>query len=317
MSSRIQAYITEIAAACSAELGNRLRPETTRFIASQVAKDLADSPQALFIDGVSREDDSVLMVSNPGFPEFVGTAASKAVEAQSALGGALGDRVCTPVLTGAQDGVSYSLYKRFETFSSNRFLRKAQTLYTHDVLNGWLSEVFEQTKEEQTDAALRDEKFCAPLRALSSDDSLDASARQAAAALEAKVTGGDLRTFHCLQHGDFWFGNVFFKRSSVRALSPMGKDFKIIDWAGSQITGYPGIDAFRFFISVFGQRKMAAQGMEKYCRLTGLTRAEFALHCVCAMGAGATDLGQFPKDRFNALTLRLVSFLDQHDFLDT
>jgi hypothetical protein len=107
-----------------------------------------------------------------------------------------------------------------------------------------------------------------------------------------------------------------FCRSTVSALSPVRNEFQVIDWAGSRPDGFPGIDALRFSLSAFGQGRLASRWLGSYCAATGLTKPEFALHCVCAMGQLGTNLDQFPKQRFDALTASLLGFLERHDFLD-
>lgn len=309
----LEDHIHDIVAASSARLGDTLLPGTTRLIGRPALKeDVTDATQAFFIDGVSPEYSCVLLLSNPDAPDFVAEAASKASHARSVLGDGLGQRVCVPVLTGSWAKQSYSLYKRLDGYSQNKYLRRVQTLWSAGMVLEWLADVFGQTKHELT---AKENGFLEPLHALSEDDSLAEHVQQAAIGLCSRVQSGELRTFKCLQHGDFWFGNVMFPRNLIGATAPLQKEFQIIDWAGSEISGYPAVDALRFSLSVFGHGEYASRKLQAYCRATDLTKAEFALHSVCAVGWLHANLNHFPKPRFNAMASNIVQFLSRHDFL--
>ncbi len=65
-------HIIDIVETCSSRLGGALEVGTIRAIGSPAFKGrVADATQAFFVDGTSRDDDCVLILSNPQFPEMV------------------------------------------------------------------------------------------------------------------------------------------------------------------------------------------------------------------------------------------------------
>ncbi|MDP1702501.1 MAG: hypothetical protein Q8L53_16290 [Aestuariivirga sp.] len=310
-------YIIDIVESCSYRLNGALRVGTTRPIESPSFKErVADATKAFLVDGTSRENGYVLIVSNPRFPDFVNQAVSRAFDAQSVLGSSLGRAVCTPLLTGAWGGQSYAVYKRLDGYSRNKYLRRIQILSSSERIFAWLSGVFDRTKTEYKGAMDQERDFFNPLRILSADKSLDDIVQKAAFALESRISRGEARTFSCLQHGDFWFGNILFYRSAASSLSPIRQKFQVIDWGGSRLNGYPGIDALRFSLSAFGQGRVASERFCSYCDIIGLSKVELSLSCVCSLGWLEANLNQFPKSRFNELASNVVRFLDRHEFLD-
>ena len=308
--------IIDLVEGCSSRLGGALNVSTIRPIGSLASKErVADATQVLLVDGKSKEDDCVLILSNPRFPDAVDQAVIKALDAQSSLGIPLGRAVCTPLLTGRWNGQSYAVYQRLEGFSKNKYFRRFQVLSSGPKILDWLSGVFQKTRIECFVGEERDRDFLMPLRALSCDESLDDLVRKSAASLEGQVCRGENRTFKCLEHGDFWHDNVMFFRAPFAALSPAYKDFQIIDWGGSRLNGYPGIDVLRFSTSAFGQGAAASKRIRLFCESVGMSRVEFSLSCFCALGWLASNLNQFPKNKFNDLASGLASFLQRHEFL--
>jgi hypothetical protein len=309
-------HIIDIVEACSSRLEGVLEIGSVRPIGRPSFKGgVADATQAFFVDGASRRDDCVLILSNPQFPEMVDQAVTKAKDARVRLGPQLGEVVCTPLVNGRWEGRSYAVYSRLEGFSSNRYLRRLQVVSSERGIFDWLVNVFHHTREECAEREDRHQNFLKPLQTLSGDEDLSSLVRASTATLEGEVSHGRARAFKCLQHGDFWHGNVLFSRGPIAALSPIQKNFHVIDWAGSRLSGYPGIDALRFAISAFGQGSFASKKVRNFVRLVDLSDVEFSLSCFCALGWLASNLNEFPKDRFNKMASGIADFLVEHDFI--
>ena len=309
-------HIIDIVETCSSRLGGALEVGTIRAIGSPAFKGrVADATQAFFVDGTSRDDDCVLILSNPQFPEMVDQAVTKAQDARSLLGPRLGGIVCTPIITGRWGGQSYAVYHRLEGFSTNKYLRRLQIISSERKIFEWLASVYQHTRSECVPGEEQDRDFLVPLRTLSSDEGLNSRVRECAATLEDELLRGKARALKCLQHGDFWFGNVLFYRGPVGVLSPAHKGFQVIDWAGSRLVGYPGIDALRFATSAFGQGAIASKKVKSFARSIDVRDVEFSLSCFCALGWLASNLNEFPKNRFNELASSIAGFLVGHGFL--
>lgn len=316
MRLEIEEHIIGIVEACSSRLGSVLEIGSIRPLGSPSFKArVVDATQAFVVDGASRKDDCVLILSNPQFPEMVDQAVTKARDAQVQLGPQLGPVVCTPLITGRWGRQSYAVYSRLEGFSANKYLRRLQIISSEKRVFDWLANVFHYTSKECIQEEDKYQYFLKPLQTLSFDETLSGVVRDSATALECELAHGKARTFKCLQHGDFWFGNVLFSRGPVGVLSPVHRDFQVIDWGGSRLNGYPGIDALRFAISAFGQGTTASRKARIFVQSVGLSNVEFSLSCFGALGWLASNLNEFPKERFNKMASSIAIFLIEHQFL--
>lgn len=163
-------HIIDIVETCSSRLGSALEVGTIRAIGSPAFKgSVADTTQAFFVDGRSREDNCVLILSNPQFPETVAQAVTKARDARSLLGPRLGGAVCTPIITGRWDDQSYAVYHCLEGFSTNKHLRRLQIISSERKVFEWLASAYQHTKSECVPGEEQDRNFLVPLRTLSSD----------------------------------------------------------------------------------------------------------------------------------------------------
>jgi hypothetical protein len=309
--------IAEIAAVSAQHLQGRLDPKTLRaLIKPNTEPRVADATSAYYIDGTSPEHDSVLIVSAPVFPDSVELSVVTAVQARTLLGNDLGNTVCVPVLSDRWQGRSFAVYPRLDGFSMNRVLQRAQKYRAAPAILRWLSATFCRSAVERTGTDELDARFFAPLQNLIGDADMPDGVRAAAQGAVKAVQAGRVRTVNCLQHGDFWFGNIMFERSSVAGMAPFLQPFRVIDWGSSKIDGYPGIDAVRFLLSTFGKGSTSAGYFANYCNGSKLTPTDVAVGCLCSLGQLATELNEFPKRNFVAMVVGVHDFLDYCHVLD-
>jgi hypothetical protein len=309
--------IAEIAAVSAQHLQGRLDPTTLRpVIKPNTEPRVADATSAYYIDGTSPEDDSVLIVSAPAFPDTVEHSVMTAVQARTLLGTDLGSTVCVPVLADRWQGRSFAVYPRLDGFSMNRLVQRVQKHRAAPAIVRWLSATFCQSAVERTGAAELDRRILAPLQNLIDDPDIPEGIRATALAAVKAVQAGRARTVTCLQHGDFWFGNIMFERGTGAGMAPFLKRIRVIDWGSSKLDGHPGIDAARFLLSTFGTGSTSARHFANYCKGSKLTPADVAVGCLCALGQLAVELNEFPKRNFVAMVVGVHDFLDHCHALD-
>ena len=307
--------IIDFAEASASRLGDNLRLDTLRPLKKTSAKEqVADATAAYFIDGRRSDDDCVLIVSPPNFPLQVQQAVTRARAANARLGNGLGSRVCLPLLADQLHGRTYAVFPRLAGFSDSRFLRRAQTVRAAPSIIAWLAQTLDVTGLEHSSVSDVEACFLEPLSLLVSDEQIAPGVRESARASREMISAGRVRAVTCLQHGDFWTGNILFERSAVRALSPFMQEFRVIDWAGSKADGYPGIDAVRFLLSAFGPGRYSARTLRGYCERASLSPTDLAVSCLCALGQLGSQLNQFPKERFVVLVARVHDFLHNSQF---
>lgn len=286
---------------------NSLRP----LVKPTTEAKVADATSAYYVDGTSRSDDFVLIVSPPDFPDAVEESASAALRAGSLLGKDLGRSVCAPLLIERAQGRSFALYPRLEGFSQNRYVRMAQKHRAAPAILRWLNATLDYSKIEHAGAEERESRFVQPLQTLMDDADLPSPIRSAAEASAKAVQAGRVRTVTCLQHGDFWFGNIMFERSAAAWMAPLVRPFRVIDWGSSKPDGYPGIDAVRFLLSTFGPGRYSVRAFDAYCRRAKLTATDASVSCLSSLGRLAGELNEFPKQNFIGLVGHVHDFLDR------
>ena len=312
----LQEEIIEIAEQSSSRLGSRLRVESARSVeAPPPDQRVADATSAYLVDGETKDDDCVIIVSPPDFPDAVAQNASGAVIAQSLLGATLGERVGAPLLADRWRGRSYALYPRFSGFSDNRVVRRTQKLWATPAIMSWLQHSYRQTAVERGTEDIEN-TFLAPLAVLTGDDGIPPVIRDAARAAESAVSGGRVKLVTCLAHNDFWLGNIMFERTAIPGMAPFVGQFRVIDWAGCSTDGYPGFDAIRYLLSAFGRNSHRDQWMNEYCDATNLSQADISVGCFCALGRIGGNLNQFPKARFVDLAQAFHDFLEWNGSLN-
>lgn len=303
--------LREIADYSASKLQGRINAGTLRSLIKPTTEArVADATNTYYIDGLTRSDDCVLLVSPPDFPDIVGASAKAALAARALLDGDLGTRVCAPILVDHWQGQSFAIYPRLHAFSQNRMLLHGQKRRAAAAILRWLSDVIEATAVEQTLAAEIEARFVRPLQQLIHDNDIPAAVRASARLSLAAVEAGRVRTFTCLQHGDFWFGNIMFDRSSVPGIAPFVQRFKVIDWGSSRTDGYPGIDLVRFLLSAFGPGAHSVHCLERQCNSARSSLADMAVACLCALGRLGIELDEFPKRNFVGMVGEIHGFLE-------
>jgi len=71
------------------------------------------------LDGVTRDADVILIVSNPDFPNFVIDTVETARAVATRLDADLGKYVLLPISTGTYGKRSYAVYRRLRALSKN------------------------------------------------------------------------------------------------------------------------------------------------------------------------------------------------------
>jgi len=222
--------------------------------------------------------------------------------------------VCVPLLTNRWQGRSYAVYPRLSGFSENRLVSRAQKIWVAPAIMRWLEATFARSVVACTASADLETRFVGPLMTLIRDNMIPAEIRATARAAERALADGRVRTVTCLEHCDFWTGNILFERSAVHDLAPFTRRFRVIDWGGCRLDGYPGIDAVRLLLSAFGSRSRSRSLINQYCERASLSPTDLSVSCLCALGKIAEDLNHFPKTQFVHLVETCTTFLTETVF---
>ncbi|WP_306115423.1 MULTISPECIES: hypothetical protein [unclassified Roseovarius] len=310
----VEEYVFDIVEMISSATDNALDAASTRGVPRPTGKaDIADASLAFFVDGRKREDDIVLLVSNPQFPNVVGEDVSKAKTIVQRVDRDVGHHIAQPVHEGTHDQQTYAAFRRLAPLSSSRLIRFKQKRFYGPHVSSWLSSLALQTKTERHDLSDLSTYLTTPLKALCENSEISPALRRHAEAYLDRFSKAPQMIFTTVEHGDFWTGNVLFERGSILRPGSFFGDFFVIDWRGSALDGYPCIDLVRFCTTVYGkQSKLTADLLARYRAALGLSPFEMGLYCTLGLGRLGLNMDKFPVDRFNQLGQTILDVIDVH-----
>lgn len=212
-----------------------------------------------------------------------------------------------PIDHGSWDGISYALWAYRSPLSTNRLLKYAQKNLLAPKVRAWLSSIALQTRQEYLTADDLNRNFAEPLATLISYSS-DAALTRACEIAARRITNGDFRPVHVLQHGDLWLGNLLIK-GSLELLDPEQPGFTVIDWGGATTSGYPFFDLVKFSMSCNMPPKATACHIDTVREIIRCEPADVVSYITCALGKLRQDLEHFPEDRFHKLCTSMLGYL--------
>ena len=312
MATALSPDLHEIAATLNTDLGGGLNPDSLRWLRDPSDHIVPDAVMALLIDGTATQDDAVLLVSNPDFPDALADAVRRAQTVLQHLSPKTAAAVHLPRASGTHNGQSYGLFPRLVPMSDNKLLRLAQKKAAAPRVTDWLLNLARETRQTIEDAADKDAMFRTPLEFVAQDADLPDEVNTAARLWLDRLEGPDAPPlFTVALHGDFWIGNVLFEPG---ALPGVTSGFRVIDWGGARMDGYAGIDLLRFCNSCFrpGARQTEVL-MTRYLDGLGIGGQTGSLYPLASMGQLGLNLDQFPKPRYVDMVTRIFDILHRLD----
>lgn len=234
-----------------------------------------------------------VVLSPPGHPRAVASAAERAYQARDRLGDTLGGSVLTPLHVGESGGASYSITTYCEPIGRNRWVARWQRWRLAPSVLRWLSAVVEQTAAA-ADPRQIDCLFARPLHRLASHPAVDEDVRAAARRAGEALRSGAWRPRTVLAHNDFWIGNLVRRPDRPRGAAP----FFVIDWAGSLTEGHAVYDLVRMTMSLDLSPRQLRPLLAGHCRALGCEPEAAAHYLVSALGHLCENLGAWPIEQF-------------------
>lgn len=297
----------------SDDLGGTINTAAVHWIPRPQGKETTrDATLAIYVDGHSRKDDIVVLISNPDFPDAVADDMACAKTASDVVEGEISQHIIRPVSAGNLNGQTYGAFPRLYPMSDNRLLRVFQKrAFAADVID-WLVAFAAQTKNNGSNLPYID-AFSRPLELLSEDSEAPARVRSATRLSAEFISREQPELFTTAQHGDFGIWNILFGKKPARNWNPVLGQFQIIDWRGMRQDGYPCADLVTFCSSLYRRGASGPSAhIERYIKGLSIPRTEMYLYCLLRLGQIRANLDQFPKPQFYALCEGTLEFLKAH-----
>lgn len=240
----------------------------------------------------------IMLISGTGNPQLVQRGVDNIRAARGRVSERTGSYILPPVVSGDMAGRTFAVWERKRPFlTSNRVSRHLRNhAYARRIVQWLVAFGTESMVPVRPDAVLAD------LHVIGDDTGFPDDIRRAADRAAARLSAGRWRPVSCLQHGDFWSGNLLLPTD------PGDAPFFVIDWAGLQHRGYPFLDLSRALMSLRCSTRFNRNSIQSLCRDTGCETEDVASYILSACGRLGANLEHFPVERFRASTIGLYRF---------
>ena len=314
MISNISQYATDIVKLENQKRENKYDLGSLAVLDRQnLNNEVDDSPGIFRVDGFRPEDDSIIIISNDQFPNFVSEAVEKAKAAAKNLEHRLRNHVLSPTITGHCGLHSYAFWPRHMAISDNRILKRFQILTVYQRTFQWLCDVAKTTQASVEPGEELTRQYTDPLTFLINQEYVPDAIKGIASDTLAALEDNSFHPVSILQHGDFWYGNILLEKSWPFPLNSP-RSFFIIDWGGANIHGYPYVDQLRYLMSVGKRDKAIAHYLNLYSNRSDLSIEDILSYVCTYAGYLGMNRNEFPLDRY----LKLIdSLLLRASFIKT
>ena len=240
-----------------------------------------------------------LIVSGLGNPLLVDRAVENIRSVRANISADLAKHILRPVATGVVGPLSYAVWPAKKPFPVKGRLKRflARKRYAKPVLN-WSKNLTSETLKDGDSFT-----FIGNLQAIYDDKAFPQLMREDAFRAEQSARAGTWQPRHCIQHGDFWSGNVVL---------PTGwrePSFYIIDWAGMQFNGYPFLDLARMLMSMRCGFRLSSHHIQDLRNHTNCNQQDVISYTLSGLGHIGKNLEHFPRERYHSMAVQVYSFM--------
>ncbi|MEQ9258496.1 MAG: phosphotransferase [Roseovarius sp.] len=241
-----------------------------------------------------------LIVSSAGNPDLAARAARNIAAIRARLSPATAAPVAEPLETGTAQGLSYTLWPMLTPWPEGRLTRFIAKRRTEPQVLAWLLALMRETKAPMTEASKA--RALHYLARVEGDTAHSDAARRCAGEAAGRIAQGHWAPVTCVQHSDLWLGNVMLAPEGARG------GFRVIDWAGARLEGYPFFDLGRFAISCGTSGARLRRAIMEGLRACDSACPGITPYVLCALGQIGDDLEHFPEAMFRAMLRDTVAF---------
>ncbi len=244
-------------------------------------RDMAGSPGAF------------ILCANPVGKTLVRDNVEKARAAKALLSPPHNQIIDLPFLSGDVQEVSWAIYDLNIALSQDRWAWQAQKRLLTPVVGRWLTEVLKTTGKPVSHTDLYS-MIVSPLEALCREKAFSGEMTKAATDALKRIESGTWKPCTALAHNDLWRGNIMRPPHTP----VFTRQFRVIDWAGSEVCGIPFFDLFKFLQSFTVPRGTGQKLIQTHCNLLECSPMDITGYLLTALGVLGQNLNQFPHHAY-------------------
>lgn len=307
MQTNYDKYIIDIIDIASINLNVRYNIASLSWISRPNFKEqVADAALIFKIKGINGKDDAVFIVSNSDFPDFVQLAAKKAEKISTLVSAEVSSAILHPKFSGSIGKQSFSVYPMLLPISQNRLICAAQKYSIKKSVYKWIADLCISSQRSITSIDDMNEFYIKPLSYICEESQFSDAFRKAAERTMSSIKTKQFIPICCIQHGDFWLGNILLNRDWPK-VNAYGNKFSVIDWGGANINGYPFIDLLRYTTSSTRSRPALFRNLQDYSRYCSIPPDKVIDYVCAGIGWLGLNRNEFPFDRYIHLGEKLFS----------
>lgn len=253
-----------------------------------------------FLVPISGTQKGVLIASGRGNLDLVARAVQNIELVRKETSARVANHVLMPEASGKILGHSFAVWPLHISFDDvtrvGRFFRRRR--YERHIIR-WTEELsLETLRPSDPKTILQD------LDAILNNKNLpDEMHKDTQVALE-QIYSGLWKPQHCIDHNDFWSGNILLPKSNQKKIA-----FFVIDWAGMRQKGYPFWDMIRMLISLRSSRSFSRKSILNLQQKMGCREQDALHYTLCSLGNIGRNLEYFPANLYQDMALQCYQFI--------
>ena len=240
-----------------------------------------------------------LIVSGSGNPRLMDRAVANIRSVRANVSAEVASHILQPVAAGVDGSMSYAVWQAKKPFPLKGRLERffAHSRYAGPVLNWSKNLTCETLKDSDLSTSIGN------LQAIYNEEAFPELMRDDALKAEQRARAGTWQPKHCIQHGDFWSGNILLPTERREP------SFYIIDWAGMQFNGYPFLDLARMLMSMRCRSRVCSHHIEDLRNRTKCDQLDTISYTLSGLGDIRKNLEYFPLERYQSMAIKVYNFM--------
>lgn len=242
---------------------------------------------------------AVIICASPESPSLVARGVSNAARAKQALGERLGSVILDPLGAAEVGGLTFVILPYRPPLSAWRVPWMLQKQWLVPRVLEWIHQVAAVSTSEATGAP----DFVTPLLHCEGQSALRQEVRHDAATALERLSRGEWRPRHSLDHNDLWKDNIL-SGAPGGGRAKGDYPFTLIDWVGANINGFGFYDLVRLCNSMKIEGARFRREVARHCAALACDPGDAMGHLLASLGWLGMNLEHFPLSRYVGLVER-------------